>query len=190
MTQKSAVQVYVRPEDYGCPIRFDQLFTDNATAAKCVEMLSRLYASDDIYVREVPIFSELPRFYLYMASISFATPCEVSISQVAPTLHGRPFQDVFERKDRHIACAMGWGATEEEAAAAAYSLYEIACVRGLVEAYRDIERRKEEREKQIWLRARAQGKVTRNPYTREEEIDMGCYSALYDTLTKELLLDR
>jgi hypothetical protein len=190
MTHKSVVQVYVGPEDYGCPVRFDHLFTDDTVAQKCVEMLSQLYPSADIHVQDVPVYSEVPRFYLYMASIPFASPSEVIITPVSPTLRGRPFQDVFDRKATHISCANGWGADEAEAAAAAYSLYEISCARGLVTAYRDRVSRQEEREAQIWLRARALGKVSRSPYTREEEVDPCCYSALYDIVTKELSLDR
>jgi hypothetical protein len=188
MVQKSVVQVYVGPEDYGCPVRFDHLFVDDTAAHACVDMLSQLYDNQDIHVRAVPVYSAVPRFYLYMASVSFASPCEIAITRVSPTLQGRPFQDVFERSAPHIACAMGWGATEEEAAAAAYSLYEIACARGIVEAYRDRIRRQAEREALIWQRARALGKVSRNPYTREEEVDPACYSALYDILTHELSL--
>lgn len=190
MNQKTVMQVYVGPEDHGCPVRFDHLFSDEIAAGKCVEMLRQMYDAQDIHMSEVPVYSEVPRFYRYMASVSFDSPGEPAFSHVAPTLRGRPFQNVFGRKAPHIACAVGLGASEEEALAAAYSLYELACIRGIVEAYRNRIRHIAQREEQLWLRARAQGKVTRNPYTREEEIDPECYRTLYDTLTKELLLDQ
>jgi len=189
MAQNAVIQVYIGPEDYGCPVRFDQLFTDDVVANKCVEMLRQLYPAADIYMNTVQIHSEVPRYYHFMASVPFATPAEVQISSVAPTLCGRPFQDVFELKARHIACANGWGATEAEAVEAAYSLYEIACARGLVESFRERMRLRAQRDEQIWVRARALGKVTRNPYTREEEIDPGTHASLYDIISKELSLD-
>jgi len=189
MTPSIVIRVYVGPEDYGCPVRFDTLFTDEDVAKQCVEMLKQSYEVGDIQVSDVPVYSEVPRFFLYRASVPFAAPTEVIVSAVSPTLRGRPFQDIFENKAPHISCANGWGATEDEAIAAAYSLYEIACARGLVEAYRERRRLSAQRDEQVWVRARALGKVTRNPHTRGEEIDPGTQAALYDILTKELSLD-
>lgn len=188
MTHTTAIQVYVGPEDYGCSTRFDELFTDRAVAEECVSFLKKHYADEDILVREVPVHATVPRFFVYAASIPFEAPHEIHIRSIPPTRRGRWFQLPLEAGDNRIACARGYGATEEEAVADACSIYELACVRGHVAARRDFLRRNALHPTLVLERARALGKVTRDAITREEVVDPDVYYKLCDEVSRELRL--